>query len=120
MSESIEVESSHCGMGNHPAVVYPVADRLAQAQGECSPFIALAGAVWFIRIRTAKRATSSFCLATYFARLRGPPRDIKRCGWVVPRLAAVLATRWSTGEAARSVAIGIVPPLKHRYLPGVV
>jgi transposase len=30
------------------------------------------------------------------------------------------ATRWSTGEVARSVAIGIVPPLKHRYLRGVV
>ena len=34
MSESIEVESSHCGMGHHPAVVYAVADRLAQAEGE--------------------------------------------------------------------------------------
>ena len=32
MSESIEVESSH------PAVVYAVADRLAQAEGEWSPF----------------------------------------------------------------------------------
>ena len=38
MSESIEVESSHCGMGHHPAVVYAVADRLAQAEGERSPF----------------------------------------------------------------------------------
>jgi hypothetical protein len=38
MSESIEVESSHCGMGHHPAVVYAVADRLAQAEGEWSPF----------------------------------------------------------------------------------
>ena len=37
-SESIEVESSHCGMGHHPAVVYAVADRLAQAEGEWSPF----------------------------------------------------------------------------------
>src|ERR1700694_1561301 len=27
-SESIEVESSHCGMGHHPAVVYAVAGRL--------------------------------------------------------------------------------------------
>ena len=32
-SESIEVESSHCGMGHHPAAVYAVADRLAQPEG---------------------------------------------------------------------------------------
>ncbi|WP_426435130.1 esterase/lipase family protein [Bradyrhizobium genosp. P] len=38
MSESIEVESSHCGMGHHPAVVYAVADRLAQKDGEWAPF----------------------------------------------------------------------------------
>jgi pimeloyl-ACP methyl ester carboxylesterase len=38
MSESIEVESSHCGMGHHPAVVYAVADRLAQPEGQWKPF----------------------------------------------------------------------------------
>jgi pimeloyl-ACP methyl ester carboxylesterase len=38
LAESIEVESSHCGMGHHPAVVYAVADRLAQAEGEWAPF----------------------------------------------------------------------------------
>ncbi len=38
MSESIEVESSHCGMAHHPAVVYAVADRLAQAEGQWSHF----------------------------------------------------------------------------------
>lgn len=38
MSESIEVESSHCGMGHHPAAVFAVADRLAQAEGEWAPF----------------------------------------------------------------------------------
>src|SRR5437660_5889841 len=37
-SESIEVESSHCGMGHHPAVVYVVADRLAQPEGKWAPF----------------------------------------------------------------------------------
>jgi pimeloyl-ACP methyl ester carboxylesterase len=37
-SESIEVESSHCGMGHHPAAVYAVADRLAQAEGRWKPF----------------------------------------------------------------------------------
>src|SRR5271154_7052566 len=34
IAESIEVESSHCGMGHHPAVVYAVADRLAQVEGQ--------------------------------------------------------------------------------------
>jgi pimeloyl-ACP methyl ester carboxylesterase len=37
-TESIEVESSHCGMGHHPAVVYAVAERLAQKEGEWAPF----------------------------------------------------------------------------------
>jgi hypothetical protein len=37
-SENIEVESSHCGMGHHPAVVYAVAERLAQPEGNWSPF----------------------------------------------------------------------------------
>jgi pimeloyl-ACP methyl ester carboxylesterase len=37
-SESIEVESSHCGMGHHPAVVYAVAERLSQKEGEWVPF----------------------------------------------------------------------------------
>jgi Alpha/beta hydrolase family len=37
-SENIEVESSHCGMGHHPAVVYAVADRLAQPEGKWKPF----------------------------------------------------------------------------------
>jgi pimeloyl-ACP methyl ester carboxylesterase len=37
-AESIEVESSHCGMGHHPAVVYAVADRLAQPEGRWKPF----------------------------------------------------------------------------------
>ncbi|HKU04950.1 MAG TPA: alpha/beta hydrolase [Bradyrhizobium sp.] len=38
MAESIEVESSHCGMGHHPAAVYAVADRLAQKEGQWLPF----------------------------------------------------------------------------------
>jgi len=38
IAESIEVESSHCGMGNHSAVVYAVADRLAQPEGKWKPF----------------------------------------------------------------------------------
>jgi pimeloyl-ACP methyl ester carboxylesterase len=38
IAESIEVESSHCGMGHHPAVVYAVAERLAQKEGQWAPF----------------------------------------------------------------------------------
>jgi pimeloyl-ACP methyl ester carboxylesterase len=37
-SESIEVESSHCGMGHHPAAVYAVTERLAQPEGLWKPF----------------------------------------------------------------------------------
>lgn len=36
--ENIEVEASHCGMGHHPAIVYAIADRLAQAEGRWRPF----------------------------------------------------------------------------------
>ncbi len=37
-AENIEVFGSHCGMGHHPAVVYAVADRLAQTEGKWKPF----------------------------------------------------------------------------------
>jgi len=37
-AENIEVFSSHCGMGHHPAVLYAVADRLAQPEGEWQVF----------------------------------------------------------------------------------
>lgn len=37
--ENIEVSgASHCGMGHHPAIVYAIADRLAQKEGEWTPF----------------------------------------------------------------------------------
>lgn len=36
--ENIEVEASHCGMGFHPAIVYAIADRLAQKEGQWKPF----------------------------------------------------------------------------------
>lgn len=38
MSENIEVRSSHCGMGFHPAVLFALADRLAQPAGAWRPF----------------------------------------------------------------------------------
>jgi hypothetical protein len=37
-SESVEVLSSHCGIGFHPAALYVVADRLAQPEGTWAPF----------------------------------------------------------------------------------
>jgi dienelactone hydrolase len=38
LSENIEVKGSHCGLGHHPAVVYAVADRLAQPEGKWKKF----------------------------------------------------------------------------------
>ncbi|MEJ8859977.1 alpha/beta hydrolase [Variovorax robiniae] len=37
-SENIEVVASHLGLGAHPAVLYALADRLAQAEGSWKPF----------------------------------------------------------------------------------
>ena len=36
--ENIEVSGSHCGLGHHPAVVYAIADRLAQPEGAWKKF----------------------------------------------------------------------------------
>lgn len=41
--ESVEVVGSHIGLGHNPAVVVVVADRLAQPEGEWSPFRAPTG-----------------------------------------------------------------------------
>ena len=38
LAENIEVQGSHCGLGHNPSVVYAIADRLAQRQGEWKPF----------------------------------------------------------------------------------
>jgi hypothetical protein len=37
-AENVEVEASHTGMGVHPAVLYAIADRLAQPEGAWRPF----------------------------------------------------------------------------------
>lgn len=37
-AENIEVISSHCGLGHHPAAVFAVADRLAQPEGGWQKF----------------------------------------------------------------------------------
>jgi len=38
LSENIEVESSHCGLGHHPLALWAIADRLAQDEGQWQPF----------------------------------------------------------------------------------
>ena len=38
LRESVEVRSSHCGMGHHPAVLLVIADRLALPEGAWRPF----------------------------------------------------------------------------------
>jgi len=38
MTQNIEVEGSHCGLGHNPAVLYAIADRLALPAGEWRPF----------------------------------------------------------------------------------
>jgi pimeloyl-ACP methyl ester carboxylesterase len=37
-AESIEIESSHLGLGAHPLALYAIADRLAQPEGAWRPF----------------------------------------------------------------------------------
>lgn len=46
-SESIEVIGSHLGLGSHPAVLYALADRLAQSAGEWRPFQRTSATRWF-------------------------------------------------------------------------
>ena len=38
LTENIEVEGSHCGLGHNPVVLHAVADRLAQPEGRWRPF----------------------------------------------------------------------------------
>jgi pimeloyl-ACP methyl ester carboxylesterase len=45
-SESLEVESSHLGMGHHPVVLLAIADRLAQAEGSWRRFQSPPGWRW--------------------------------------------------------------------------
>ena len=45
-AENIEVISSHCGLGHHPAVLYAMADRLAQPEGAVAAFRAAGFLRW--------------------------------------------------------------------------
>jgi pimeloyl-ACP methyl ester carboxylesterase len=56
LSENIEVESSHLGIGHHPIVLLTIADRLAQPEGEWKPFQAPTGWRWPWVPRTATAA----------------------------------------------------------------
>jgi pimeloyl-ACP methyl ester carboxylesterase len=38
LAENIVIESSHLGLGAHPAALYAIADRLAQSEGQWEPF----------------------------------------------------------------------------------
>jgi hypothetical protein len=38
LAENIEVYGSHCGLGHHPAVVFAIADRLAQPESAWKKF----------------------------------------------------------------------------------
>ncbi|HZR83628.1 MAG TPA: alpha/beta hydrolase [Candidatus Binatia bacterium] len=53
--ESIEVETSHCGMGFHPAALLVIGDRLAQPEGEWRPFDCSRLARWPFRGWPRKR-----------------------------------------------------------------
>lgn len=55
LSESIEVESSHFGMGHHPVVLLTIADRLAQPEGTWRPFTPPPGWRWPLAPRTRSR-----------------------------------------------------------------
>jgi hypothetical protein len=59
--ENIEVNGSHCGLGHHPAVVYAIADRLAQPEA-------------LGRSSTATMAGATLSFRTGGARERSPTR----------------------------------------------
>jgi hypothetical protein len=42
-AENIEVDASHIGLGAHPAVIYAIADRLAQPDGAWKKFDSKSG-----------------------------------------------------------------------------
>lgn len=44
--ENVEVYASHCGLGVNPGVMWVIADRLAQDEGEWAPFEAKGCAAW--------------------------------------------------------------------------
>jgi hypothetical protein len=57
--ESIEVESSHLGMGHHPVVLLTIAERLRQAEGAWRPFQPPEGWRWPLAPRVATPPTAA-------------------------------------------------------------
>jgi pimeloyl-ACP methyl ester carboxylesterase len=55
LCENVEVESSHLGIGHHPAALLTIADRLAQPQDGWRPFRPPAGLWWPIAPRLGVR-----------------------------------------------------------------
>jgi hypothetical protein len=53
LCENVEVESSHLGIGYHPAALLTIADRLAQLEGAWKPFQPPAGLRWPLGVRVA-------------------------------------------------------------------
>jgi pimeloyl-ACP methyl ester carboxylesterase len=45
-TDNIEVRGSHCGLGTNPAVLWAIADRLAQADGAWKPFERTGARAW--------------------------------------------------------------------------
>ena len=59
LSESIEVDSSHLGIGHHPVVLLTIAERLAQPEGAWTPFQPPTGWRWPFVPRVTAVATAS-------------------------------------------------------------
>lgn len=49
MTENIEVEGSHCGLGHNPVVLHAITDRLAQPECQWRPFERRGGRAFFYR-----------------------------------------------------------------------
>jgi pimeloyl-ACP methyl ester carboxylesterase len=54
--ESLEVTGSHCGLGHHPAVLWIVADRLAQPAGQWHPLKVPPAMGRFVRLHPGRDA----------------------------------------------------------------
>ncbi len=46
ISENIEVRGAHIGLGHNAAAIWAVADRLAQRDGEWTPFVPPSAMAW--------------------------------------------------------------------------
>jgi len=57
-AENIRVLGSHCGLGVNPSVLYVIADRLAQAEGEWAPFTVSGARKPFYRAESYERDAS--------------------------------------------------------------